>query len=766
MVHSFQRVAVIGSGTMGAAIAAHLANAGIPTLLLDIVPKEGTDRNAIGKAGLERAIKARPASFMSAARQQLITVGNLEDDIAKLAEVDWVVEAAVENLEIKRQLWEKVEQYVSPDAIISSNSSGIPMHLQIEGRSASFRERFIGAHFFNPPRYLYLLELIPTKDTKPEVIEKLRHFGDVILGKGIVIANDVPGFVANRVGVYSLAHAVRTMVSMGLTPDVVDALTGPLIGRPKSATFRTADLTGLDVLQSVASNLGKTTGENFDIPDVINQMVSKGLLGEKSKQGFYKAEKSPDGKRKILTLNFTTLQYEDRGKVKLPEIEAIKGKSSAAQRIVGLLELDGQIGDFIRNTTFEMLWYASSKVGIVADSWTEIDNGLKWGFGWELGPFEIIDLLGAPQVAATLARHGRDLPPVLKEFAEKGKKFYPDDKPGSLPDFFVVLNNIKKTPQNIVKSGAEASLIDIGDGVLLMEFHAKMNVLGEDAVKMALAAREIVPTGFAGLVIGNQGENFSAGANLGMVAMAAAGGQWDLLQQAMLNFQNMTCGMRSAPFPVVSAPFNLALGGGCEISVWSDAIQAHAELYMGLVEVGVGLIPAGGGTTEMLIRFTEQLHPEAEPFEAVKRAFQLIALAKTSTSAFEARDLGFLQSHDGITMNRNRVIADAKKRVLTMADAYVPPAPRTVKVLGEAAYANLCMAAWTMAEAKQITEYELHLAKTLAKILAGGTQNYVMEVPESYLLELEREAFLSLCGEKKTQERIMHTLTTGKPLRN
>jgi len=419
MAHRIRRAAVIGSGVMGAAIAAHLTNAGIPTLLLDIVPNEGTDRYAIVKAGLEKVTKAKPAAFMSKERAGLIQIGNLEDDIAKLSEVDWIIEAAVENLDIKRQLWEKVEAHAAPTAIISSNSSGIPMTLQVEGRSQSFKERFIGAHFFNPPRYLYLLELIPTNDTKPEIIEELRYFGDRILGKGIVLAKDVPGFVGNRIGVYSLMQAVRVMFEMNLTPDYVDALTGPLIGRPKSATFRTADISGLDVLKSVASNLGKATGEDFAVPAFVETMVEKGLLGEKTKQGFFKATKDENGKRKILTLNLSTFEYEDRGKVKVPEVESIKGLATAAERTKALLALDGTVGEFMRRVTYPMLHYAASKVGVVADSFVEIDNGLKWGYGWELGPFEIFDILGIKEVAAEFAKQGQPIPAIVQEHLDK-----------------------------------------------------------------------------------------------------------------------------------------------------------------------------------------------------------------------------------------------------------------------------------------------------------------------------------------------------------
>ncbi|MCS6808700.1 MAG: 3-hydroxyacyl-CoA dehydrogenase NAD-binding domain-containing protein [Bacteroidota bacterium] len=766
MSHNIRRVAVIGSGTMGAAIAAHVANAGLPVLMLDIPAKEGSDRNAIAKAGLERALNTKPAAFMSKDRVRLITVGNIEDDIAKLASVDWVVEAVVEDLAIKRQVWEKVDAYVSPTAIISSNSSGIPMHLQMEGRSESFRRRFIGAHFFTPPRYMHLLELIPTKETEPKVIAELKYFGDHVLGKGIVIARDVPGFIANRVGVYSLMKAMNIMIEMGLRHDVVDVLTGPLLGRASSATFRTADLSGIDIIYHVTKGLQESTGEDFQVPAIIYKMLDAKLLGEKTKAGFYKATRDEKGKRKILALNFDTLEYEDRGKIKIEALEKVK-EQPLAERIRTAFAMQDEHGEFIRRTTFEMIHYAASKVGVVADSYMEIDNGLRWGFGWECGPFETCDMLGLETVIAGIQALGKDIPPILREYADKGQKFYPEDKPMPRPEGVIHIPDIRRDKQRIIKGMDNASLLDIGDGVLLLEKHTKMNVLTQDVTALMELAIELIPKhGYVGLVIGNQGENFCAGANILLMAMAAQAGQFDAIDAEMKRYQATVRALRYAPFPIVAAPFNMTLGGGVEITMLADDRVASAETYMGLVEVGVGLIPAGGGCTELLWRFNQQLHPEADPFESVKRAFQLISLAKVSTSAYEAQELGLLLPTDIITMNRQRVIADAKRRVRELAIDYKPPLPRRIKVLGEAAYANLCMAIWSMREANYISDYDMYLAKQLARVLSGGTQNFITEVSEEYMHDLEREVFVELWKQPKTQERVMAMLTTGKPLRN
>lgn len=770
--------AVIGAGTMGAAIAAQLANAGIPTLLLDIVLPDQKDRSFLARQGIERALKARPAAFMSKDAARLITPGNLDDDFEKLAQADWIVEAIIEKLDAKRDLWTRLESVVKPTAIISSNSSGIPMQLQIQGRGDDFRRRFVGTHFFNPPRYLHLLEVIPTQDTDPRVIQEISEFGDVHLGKGIVLANDVPGFVANRIGVWGMIRTMNRMHENGLTPDVVDVLTGPIMGRPKSASFRTADLSGLDIIYHVANDLGRATDddEDYTLPAFLRTLVEdRKWLGDKTGSGFYKKTKE-NGKTVILTLNLDTWEYENKGKTKLPALEPIKNLP-LPERIVALSNLPGAEGNFLRGVMHDLFWYASKMAGVVSHSLVDIDNALKWGFGWEMGPFETMDLLGAQKVIGTLEQEGYTLPPLLQAMRQSGRtRFYEEGTvvtpagettPYQAPH--IILADLKKNPSSVVKSNKGASLVDIGDGVLLLEFHSKMNALGEDAIRMGLTAHQVVQDmGYAGLVVGNQGENFSAGANLALLLMQAQEGDFDEIDMGIRMFQKFTTSFRFSPHPVVVAPFNLTLGGGTEITLHADHVQASAELYMGLVEVGVGLIPGGGGTKEMLLRFTDQLLPGQPLHPAVQRAFELIATAKVSTSAHEARELGFLRDHDDISMNRDRVIEDAKRKVLELAPDYVQPVMRQdIPVMGEQAIATVKAALYGMLQAGYISEYDREVALQVAHILAGGNlANRSARVSEQYLLDLEREAFLTLTGKRKTQERIAHMLKTGKPLRN
>lgn len=744
---AIQRVAVIGAGTMGAGIAAHLANAGISTLLLD-VPQEG-DRNALARNGIERQKKAKPAAFMDADRVRLIDIGNTEDDLHRTAEADWIIEAIYENLDAKRTLWEKLEPIVSPTAIISSNSSGIPMFLQVKGRSDAFRRRFVGAHFFNPPRYLHLLEVIPTPDTAPEVIETVCQFADRVLGKGVVMARDVPGFVANRVAGYAFAKMMTTMVDLGLTPDVVDAITGPLIGRPKSATFRTADLSGVDIFVNVFDGLAKATGEDFALPSAVRRLIENKWLGDKTGQGFYKKTKDESGATKILTLNLDTFEYEDRSKIEIPELTPIAKLPTAEARLKALLALEGPLGDFTRRTTADLITYAEKMVGVVAATPDEIDNGLRWGYGWQLGPFDIVRALGADTLID-----------LLKTSIQPVGPSQPD------PRGPIMLRSLKSQPGRVMRSNRDASLVDLGDGVVLLEFHSKANSLGQGVFEMFEVADEVMREGLAGLVIGNQGENFSVGADLRMVLQLSREKNWDALDAAIGAFQRLVTRLRYAPYPTVAAPFNMAFGGGCEMSLWTDAVQASAELYMGLVEIGVGVIPAGGGTTEMVIRFTEDIPADVDAFSGVKRAFEVIAMGKVSASALDARKLGYLRASDLISMNADRVIEDAKRRVLSIATGYVPPQRRKVRALGETAYANLCTAAYLMREGRTITPYEETLAKTLARVLTGGTRNTPELVDEQVMLDYEREAFVSLCGNEQTQARIEHTLKTGKTLRN
>ncbi|GGI90877.1 3-hydroxyacyl-CoA dehydrogenase/enoyl-CoA hydratase family protein [Deinococcus wulumuqiensis] len=777
-----KKAAVIGAGVMGAAIAAQLANAGIPVLLLDIVLPDKPDRNFLAKAGVERALKARPAAFMDAERAKLIEVGNLEDDLKKLGDCDWILEAIIEKLDAKRDLWAKVEGVAKKTAIISSNSSGIPMHLQIEGRSEDFQRRFVGAHFFNPPRYLHLLEVIPTDKTDPEVVKTLSEFAENTLGKGVVVANDVPGFVANRIGVYGIVRAMQHMEKFGLTPAEVDQLTGPALGRASSATFRTADLSGLDIISHVATDLGAATpdDEDFTLTENFKNIVAKGILGDKSGSGFYKKTKDEKGKTKILNLNLQTGEYEDQGKVKVAAVEAVKGKP-LAERVNALYTAEGKEGDFLRASMNDGFWYAAKMAGNVSNRLQDIDNALKWGFGWEQGPFETMDTIGVQQVIKNLEAEGRTLPPLLAKMKETGAdKFYNGDETftpaGEKTKYeapYFIIADLKKDASKVVKKRPGASIVDLGDGVLLVEWHAKMNALGEDQLKAVQDAHKLVQDmGYAGLVVGNQGEHFSAGANLPLILSQAQAEEWDELDDMIKQFQQVSTSMRFSPHPTVAAPFGMTLGGGCEFSLHADRIVASAETYMGLVEVGVGLIPGGGGTKEMLLRFTDQLHPGqklgASLLPAVQRAFELIGTAKVSTSALEARKLGFLQDHDTVVMNKNHVIQKAKRAVLALAPDYVQPVMRQdIPVMGDAAIGAIKSALYGMHEGGYITDYDLVVSGELARVLSGGTgNNRTAKVSEQHLLDLEREAFLTLLGKKGTQQRIEHMLKTGKPLRN
>lgn len=753
MPHKIRKAAVLGAGTMGAAIAAHLANAGIPTLLLDIAA-EGDDKNAIVRKGWERVLKSKPAALMDSDRARLVTIGNMDEDFDKLADVDWVVEAIVEKLEVKQQLHERLEKTTPNSTIVSSNSSGIPMALQVKGRSDDFRKRFLGTHFFNPPRYLHLLELIPTRHTDPEVVKTMADFGDRVLGKGIVIAHDVPGFAANRLGVGGMAKSMKVMLELGLAPDVVDALTGPLVGRPKSATFRTADLTGIDIAATVAKNLAQATGEDTRMPDVVETMVEKGMLGDKTGSGFYKKVKNK-GETTILTINLDTLEYEDKGKVRLEEIAELRNLPTVSERVAALLDSPGPAGEFTRKTIFHQIHDAASKVGVVAPTPADVDNSLKWGFGWEVGPLELAEELGRERVLKAFEENGLEVPDYFK-----------NPRPEPEEDGLVTMPKVRTKSGGKIVGNSDATLWDIGAEVALLEFHSKGNSIGAKTLEMFDTAHEKVSSDFRGMVVGNQGTHFCAGADIGMILHLAKEQNFEAIRKACRAFQGMTTRLRYAPFPVVSAPFGMTLGGGCEVMLYSDVAIAHAELYTGLVEVGVGILPAGGGTTEMLIRCMDGLPKGADPFTAVQAAFELIAMGKVSTSAHDAKNLKFLRETDRIVMNADRLLTEAKREVVGLADGYVPPAPRQVKVLGEAALANLLTGAYGMSQSGFITPYELHLAETIGRVLSGGEMNRADVVDESVLLELEEEAFLQLSGQEKTQERLAHTLKTGKTLRN
>jgi 3-hydroxyacyl-CoA dehydrogenase len=767
------KLGVVGAGTMGSGIAALAASAGIPVVLLDIPSNEG-DRSFPAKSGLDRARKARPAAFMDPARAALIQTGNLDDDLGLLKDCDLILEAIIEQPAPKQALYARLEPLLKPTAIVASNTSGIPMKVLTEGRDARFKRHFLGMHFFNPPRYLHLLELIPTPDTAPEALDAVRHFSEVVLGKGIIIAKDVPGFVANRLGVYGMVAAMRGLMESDLTIDEVDALTGPLLGRAKSATFRTADITGLDVLLHVSRGLSASTGEDFSMPDWVEKLAASGRLGDKSGGGFYKKV----GKE-ITTLDWHTLEYVPQKKVDDPALAALM-KEGLEQRLQKAGGLPGKYGEFVRNYLARMSHYVLQTTPTIAYDIASVDHAIEWGYAWEAGPFQQMEAIGLDTLRKEFARLQLDTPPLLERatggvfFTATGAGVSQMGFDGSSSPVPVVagqisLERVKSRTGAIVDRSKDANLIDLGDGVLLMEARSKMNTMGTGVIEMLQRGLDRVAEGkYVGLVMGNDDPRaFSAGADLGLVVSQVQANDWKALDEMVRGFQNGAQALRRAPFPVVAAPFGLTLGGGCEYALHADRIQAHAELYMGLVEAGVGLIPAGGGTKELLFRFTEDLAPydEADPFEAVKRAFKVIAMATTSTSALEARSLGFLRREDRITMNRDRLIADAKARVLDLAPDYVAPAPRSITALGKDALGNLHYAGWAMHEGGAITEHEVRIARELAYVLCGG-DGPPRVVSEQDILDLEREAFLRLLGTKETQERIAFTLKTGKPLRN
>ncbi len=764
-----RKIGVVGAGTMGGGIAALAASAGVPVVLLDVAGADD-ERNGPVTKGLQRALGAKPSAFMSRGRADLIRIGNLEDDLDSLADCDWVVEAIVERPDPKKALYARLEPILGEHAIVSTNTSGIPVATLAEGRGDSFRRRFLGTHFFNPARYLHLLEVIPTPDTDPKVLVHLIEFGEAILGKGVVVARDTPGFIANRLGVRAIDRAIGLMDEYGLTIEEVDLLTGPLVGRPKSATFRTADLTGLDVLRAVREGLAAATGEEFGVPAWVDEMVERGRLGEKTGAGFYKRESEG-----ILTLDWKTGEYRRRRRPEIPGVDELE-KQPLADRLRGVLSLPGAHGEFSRVLFAETWGYTLEKAPEIAYDLLAVDRALEWGFAWELGPFRQMDAVGLGPVRELLEARGAGEPELLRR---AGRSFYRDDlgaflgfdgksisvpeRPGTL-----ALSRVRRTGR-IPRADSGATLLDIGDGVILLEFRAKMGTLNESVIGMLDAGLELVSReDRPGLVIGHEDpRTFSAGADLKAVLAAAEAGRWEVIDSFVRDFQRATAAIRRAPFPVVVAPFGLTLGGGAEITLHAARVQAHAELYMGLVEAGVGLIPAGGGTKELLFRFTEELAPyqEADPFEAVRRAFNLIALARTSGSALEAIEAGLLRPADRVSMNRDRLLADARARVLDLASDWIPPVRGTIEALGWKALGNLRYGISAMREAGQITDHEALIGEKLARVLCGGDGN-PRTVTEEDILDLEREAFLELLGTEKTRERIRYTLETGKTLRN
>jgi 3-hydroxyacyl-CoA dehydrogenase len=798
-----KKVAVLGAGVMGAQIAAHLANAGIPSYLLDIVPKELNEeekrngltlqspevRNRIAREGLERAKKIKPNAFFIPELEKLITIGNFEDNLEWIKEVDWVIEAVVERLDVKRDLFKRVEMVRRPGTIVSSNTSGIRISEIADGFSDDFRKHFLGTHFFNPPRYMKLLEIIPTKDTLPEVVETISEFGEKVLGKGIVYCKDTPNFIANRIGVLAVMYVLHYMLKNGFTIEEVDELTGPVTGKPKSATFRTLDLVGLDTLVHVANNLYNAVPDDemreyFKVPEVVQKMIENKWLGEKTGQGFYKRVKKADGESEILTLDFSTMEYRPRQKVKIGSLEMAKTVDDLKDKIKILMESKDKAGQFFWNTTSAVLAYASNRIPEISDTIVDIDNAMKWGFNWEVGPFELWDLIGVERSIEKIEAEGFKVADWVKDMVNSGKKSFYQKSDGKIffydvakKDYselrtrpeFINLALLKEDKRKVIKQNAGASLIDIGDGVICFEFHTKANAIGEDILVMANYAMEELEKNYEALVIGNQGQHFSAGANLMLILMLAQEGEWDEIDRAVRMFQQMNMRIKYAPKPVVVAPHGMTLGGGCEIVLHAPRVRAYAESYIGLVEIEAGVIPAGGGTKEMLLRAIQKAPKSVEvdltPF--IREAFETIAYAKVSTSALEAKKIGYLREYDSISMNKDFLIYDAKKIALAMVEeGYKPPLPPEIIALGKQLYANFLVAIYLMKEAKYITEYEAHIGKKLAYVMSGGDLSSPQIVSEQYILDLEREAFLSLCGEKKTQERMQYILKYGKPLRN
>lgn len=799
-----EKAAVLGAGTMGAQIAAHLANAHIPTILLDIAPRELTPeeqarglkldskevRNRIANAGFEAAKKAKPAAFFTPDFASLITVGNFEDDLPKLKDCDLIIEAVVENLDIKKSLYERVEQHRRPQSIVASNTSGIPIHKLAEGRSDDFRAHFLGVHFFNPPRYLHLVEIIRTEWTKPEVSCFMFGFLDQRLGKGVVPAKDRPNFIANRIGTYGALVTIKTMLDEGYTIEEVDKMTGPAVGRPKTATFRTFDLVGLDVFSHVIKNLYEALPEDeerdvFVAPEFLTAMVAKGLLGNKTKAGFFKKQKGEGDKPQIWTLDTATLDYRSSQQVKLPSLDMAKNIEDGRERLKALVWGKDRVGAFLWKTMSRTLSYAAKRIPEIADTVVEVDRAMRWGFSWELGPFEAWDAIGVEKSVARMKEEGLPIPENVQKLLDSGAKSFYKQQDGQ--DFYfdfattqyVSLNPIPgtillksvKDRTGVIKKNPGASLIDIGDGVACLEFHSKMNAIGGDTLQMLKQALAEVEKNFVGLVIGNQGVNFSVGANVMLMLMEAQEENWEELDMMVRAFQSSIMSVRYSPKPVVVAPFNMVFGGGCEFVLHADRVRAAAETYIGLVEVGVGIIPAGGGTKEMLVRTLDSIPKsmtDADPFPFVKRAFETIALAKVATSAEEARTLNMLDEDDTISMNSDRLIADAKKEVLALAEAgYIEPQPRTdILALGLPALSTLKLGIHQMKRGGYISDHDAEIGTQLARILTGGDLNHPTRVSEQYLLDLEREAFLSLIGTRTTQERMAHMLKTGKPLRN
>ena len=758
-------VAILGAGTMGAQIAAHFANAGVPVRLLDMTAD-------IAKQGLERARKMKPDPFFTPDAWKLITTGSFDADLPTIKDADWIMEAVVEQLDVKRTLLEKVDQHRSRGSIVSSNTSGIPIAALAEGRSDDFRAHWLGTHFFNPPRYLRLLEVIPTADTSQAVVDRVVHFADHRLGKGVVIAKDSPNFIGNHIALYGLMKILPKVAGGDYTIEEVDAITGPAVGRPKSATFRTMDLAGIDILGHVVRNLHERLPDEHDrstfvLPEFVGRMLERGAVGEKAGKGFFQRVKKTNGESEILTLDPNTLEYRPKQSARLGSIEAARSIEDVGERVKTLFSGNDKVGKFLRETLAPTLVYTARVTPSIANSPDDVDRVMRWGFGWDLGPFELIDAIG-PQAILDAAKHAdpgvlrNGIPALLQR-----PRIREGVVPPAAPDLQILRSAKERT--NVVKKNAGASLVDLGDGVLCVEFHSKMNAIGGDTIQMLQAGVREASKNFAALVVGNDGPNFSAGANIMLVLLEAQEENWDEIDLMIRAFQQTTMALRYADVPVVVAPAGLTLGGGCEIAMHGNRVQAAVETYLGLVEVGVGLIPAGGGTKEMVACAMEQMPPGTTDYlPHIQRAFETVAFAKVSASGPDAQRIGYLQSTDAFTMNRERLLTDAKHRALDrVREGYQRPAPRTaIPVGGDAVLAPLKLGVHLAWKAGRISDHDALIGRKLATIMAGGNLPHPTTVSEQALLDLEREALLSLTGERKTQERIQHTLKTGKPLRN
>ena len=798
MTYQIHKAVVIGAGTMGASIAAHLANVGVPVTLLDIVPKDAPEgdkaaRNKIVNAGWDACLKAKPANLMSPELKTFVKLGNLEDDFGVIAEADWICEAIVENLKIKQDLMARIDEIRKPMAIVSTNTSGIPVVSIAEECSKGFKKHFLGTHFFNPPRYLKLLEVIPTKDTSKEVVEFISHFGEHRLGKGIVLCKDTPNFIGNRVAFGTGAFAMDFIMKNGYTVDEVDSITGPLIGRPKTATFRLIDLVGIDVWDHVGRNLAPLIphdklGQEYlkaEAPaKLMSTLLERKWLGNKTKVGFYKEVRNEEGKKEFWSLDLNTLEHVPPTKPRFDSVKAAKDVEGLGDRLKVMLEAEDKAATLVKALTYQGFQYASSIIPEVADTVKPIDDAVRWGFMHEAGPFETWDMLGVRETVKKMKAAGypaaKWVDAMLKDGFETFYQYKGANKVGVYnvakkkyvkikhAAGMVILSDLRGT-KKVISENAGASLYDIGDGVALVEFHTKMNALDDDIFNIAIEALDRVEKDFDGLVIGNEADNFSAGANLFMVVVAAQQGMWDTLDGAVTKLQNMNMRMRYFPKPVVVAPAGLALGGGCEVTMHASRVVAAAETYIGLVELGAGVIPAGGGTKEFMRRIINPVMKTdmAEPFPFIQRAFLQIGQAKVATSAYEARDMAILNPCDRIVINRDHLLTEAKKEVLHLAaSGYRPPAPELIYAPGRDMYGAMKIGAWSFKEGKYITEYDAHIATKLAHVMAGGDLTKPQWVSEQYILDLEREAFLSLCGEEKTQARMWSLLQTGKPLRN